>query len=71
MAPSTFRNHRILGNVNASSENFRIFTVRKVEGFEIHRKIFELGPPYSTSAMAPLSVTLHLDAPALLAVIYV
>ena len=44
MAALIFRNHRIFGNFNVSSENFPTFAVGKDKGFEFYRKIFELGP---------------------------
>ena len=43
--PQFFRNRRIFGNFNASSENVRTFAVGKGRGFEFYRKIIELGPP--------------------------
>ena len=45
--PQVFRNCRMFGNFNASSENFRMFAVSKDKGFEFYRKIIELGtlPP--------------------------
>ena len=39
-----FRNRRIFGNFNASSEHFRTFAVGKDKAFEFYRKIFELAP---------------------------
>ena len=52
----SFRNRRIFGNFNVSSENFLNFAVGKDEGFEFCRKIFELGPPFSTGATTLLAV---------------
>ena len=40
-----FLNHRIFANINVSSENFHTLAVGKDKGFELYRKIFELGPP--------------------------
>ena len=50
-----FESRRIFGNVDASSENFQTFVVSKDKGFEVHRKVIELGPPppsYSTGETA-------------------
>ena len=55
MAPKIFRNRRIFGNFNVSSENLCTFTAGNDKGFESYRKIFELGLPYSTGTTMPLS----------------
>ena len=46
---------RIFGNLHVSWENFRTSAVGKDRGFEMYRKISELGSPYSTGAAMPLS----------------
>ena len=43
--PPIFSNRRIFGNFNALSEKFWTSAVRKDKGFELYRKIIELGPP--------------------------
>ena len=48
MAPQFFRNRWIFGNFTALLENFQTFAVGKDKRFKFYRKIFELGPPYST-----------------------
>ena len=40
-----FRNPRIFGTLNVSSENFCSFAVGKDKVSEFYKKIFELGPP--------------------------
>ena len=40
-----FRNRRIFGNFNASSENFLTSAVGKDKSLKYYRKIIELGPP--------------------------